>query len=126
MAKITISVDGFADAIEKMVKENIEDNDAILTKKIKKACSVSTRYLKQNSPSRGRSKGYAAGWRSRVQGQYPQAIVGTVYQAKKPGLTHLLEKGHAKWLWGRPTGERVNGIPHIADAYEKGKDELIK
>ena len=122
MGNVVISADGLSSAIEKMLTESVEENDAILTKKIKKACNKSRSYLKQNSPVK--TGGYASGWRVKVTGSFPYMVTGVVYQAKKPGLTHLLEKGHAKWLWGRPTGEYVKAIPHISPAYDEGKKEL--
>ncbi len=39
-------------------------------------------------------------------------------------LTHLLESGHAKWLWGRDTGEDVQAFPHIADVNEEAQKNL--
>lgn len=124
MDNITISAGDLTAAISQMVTQTIEDNDKVLTKRIRKACNKSRSYLRENSPIK--TGGYAAGWRTRIEGSFPYSITGTVYQAKKPGLTHLLEKGHAKWLFGRPTGERVDGIPHISDAYEEGKKELLE
>lgn len=39
-------------------------------------------------------------------------------------LTHLLESGHSKWLWGRPTGEDVQAYPHIANVNEEAQRML--
>lgn len=39
-------------------------------------------------------------------------------------LTHLLESGHSKWLWGRPTGEDVKAFPHIEKVNEEAQKML--
>ena len=53
--------------------------------------------LRAVSPKRkGRGKHYANGWRSKrlVYGKGKNYYATTVYNATKPGLAHLLEKGH--------------------------------
>lgn len=59
---------------------------------------------------------YAAGWTKR-------RVDGTeyIYNAKKPTLTHLLERGHAK-----RGGGRVAGIPHIKPVEEKVIEDFEK
>ena len=39
-------------------------------------------------------------------------------------LTHLLESGHAKFLWGRATGEEVQAFPHIEAVNEEAQRKL--
>ena len=39
-------------------------------------------------------------------------------------LTHLLESGHAKWLWGRDTGKEVKAFPHIENVNEEAQRML--
>lgn len=39
-------------------------------------------------------------------------------------LTHLLESGHSKWLWGRPTNEEVRAFPHIESVNEEAQRML--
>lgn len=62
--------------------------------------------LKSSSP---RNSGkYAKGWRKTKEGS---SVI--LYNATKPSLTHLLEKGHAK-----RNGGRVKAQPHIQPAEE--------
>lgn len=85
--------------------------------------------LKQNSPKgAGSKKGhYKDGWSSKVERENAVSIGIKVYNKKKPGLTHLLEKGHAK-----RGGGRVSGTPHIStveqqaiESYEKRLKERL-
>ena len=39
-------------------------------------------------------------------------------------LAHVLEYGHAKWLWGKETGEHVPASPFVRPAEESLKNEL--
>lgn len=72
---------------------------------------------KQGSPSR--SGKYKKGWATKKTVDSSGEISITVYNRAKPGLTHLLEKGHAK-----RGGGRVSGITHIATAEDYAVEEL--
>ena len=70
--------------------------------------------LKETSPrSKLNHPHYADGWTVRKQKSGGRLEV-TIYNRKKPHLTHLLEYGHLK-----KGGTRVNGIPHIEPVQEK-------
>lgn len=70
--------------------------------------------LKSTSPRK--TGEYAKGW-----GRKKQKNGYTVYNRKKPELTHLLEKGHAK-----RGGGRVPGIKHIEPVEEWANKEFEK
>ncbi|PDY76952.1 HK97 gp10 family phage protein [Bacillus cereus] len=69
--------------------------------------------LKQNSPKK--TGKYRKGWRKKKEGKST-----IVYNALKPQLTHLLEKGHAK-----ANGGRVPAQVHIAPEEEKAINDYL-
>ena len=83
--------------------------------------------LRATSPKQSKSGGYAKGWTTKSErgpGGVPTYIV---YNKTHPGLTHLLEKGHAVanqfGHYERPNG-RVAAIPHIAPVEEWATSEF--
>lgn len=117
-----IKADDLAATIEKTLSDYVEDVNDVVKKEIKDAGKEAVKELKEKSPKR-RGK-YAKGWKSTV---HKETAVGAevIVHNKIYGLTHLLEKGHAK-----RGGGRVAGIPHIAPVEEEitGKltDEIEK
>lgn len=93
-----------------------------VNKVTRKSAGKLRKELSETSPKRDTSgKHYSEGWKT-TQTEKEQAISEfTVYNAKKPGLTHLLENGHA--ISGGT--QRVKPIPHIAPAEEKVVDEFM-
>lgn len=88
----------------------------------KKTASKLVRELKDISPRRPHNgKHYADGWRQRQTKKDKTESEFTVFNANKPGLTHLLEFGHA--INGGT--ERVKAYPHIAQAEEKAANRFI-
>lgn len=63
---------------------------------------------------------YAKGWANKVERRGLIATV-TVYNKAKPGLTHLLENGHAK-----VNGGRVAARSHIKPVEEWANAELVR
>ena len=104
------------DVLEDYVTEITEDvNEAALT-----AGKQGRSELRQTSPKR--TGQYARGWDTlTTQDPINKALTVTVYNAKMPQLTHLLENGHAK-----RGGGRVNGIPHIRPAEQNAVNEFVR
>lgn len=108
------------DQISKILNEYSEEVDEVVRKDAKKAADKTARKLKSSSPKR--KGGYAQGWR--VKSTATGILTGyTVYNAKKPGLTHLLEHGHlSRNQYG--TYGRVGGRAHIKPAEAEGIREF--
>ena len=116
MAK-KIPIDRLAEEVNKIlaeygdnVSENVSDIVAAMSKKGAKALRS------ESSGAVGGSGRYASGWTSQTETGRVSAQ-GTIYNAKVPGLPHLLEHGHA--LRG---GGRSRAFPHIA----KVEEALVK
>lgn len=93
-------------ALEAYADDVAED----LKREAKEVAKEAVKKLKETSPvGRGTKGHYKDGWTSKVESDDASSINIVIYNKKKPGLTHLLEKGHAK-----RGGGRVEGIPHIA------------
>lgn len=89
-----------------------------------KIANKTVKELKQTSPRRSHAgRHYADGWSyTKVDGKT------VIYNRLKPGLTHLLEKGHAL-----RKGGRTRALPHIEPveqtaikAYEKAVEQAIE
>lgn len=83
----------------------------------KEVAKEAVKELKATSPvGEGSRKGhYNKGWTYSVGKDSAYKIGITVHNSKKPGLAHLLEKGHAK----RGGGRNVPGKEHISPVEQK-------
>lgn len=83
--------------------------------------------LKATSPKgEGSRKGhYNDGWTYSVGKDSAYKIGITVHNSKKPGLAHLLEKGHAKAGGGRKAGD-VKARVHISPVEQKVIEDYEK
>lgn len=94
-------------------------------KDVKTAAEVAQIEVAKRSPISSGSGGhlghYRHGWEIDIRpGKLYGEVQAEVYNAKKPGLVHLLEKGHAK----RGGNGRVRGIKHVAPAQERANKTL--
>lgn len=120
---VSVSIDGFAEALTQMVEDNVRENQQALRKNVHDAAKVCRQQVKALSPKRtGR---YAAGWRMRVEQDSDEHVRATVYNATDGSLTHLLEKGHEQFYMGHDLGYRYPGVRHIEPAYEVGRQVLM-
>ena len=88
-------------------------------KAIKKQANEDVRELKATSPKK--TGKYAAGWAQKVVENNASTYDVVVYNKAKPGLTHLLENGHAK-----VNGGFVPGIQHIKPVEEESNDKILE
>lgn len=107
MAKVDIG--NVARAIEKELSA-FEDGVTMASKQAVEEVAEETRKeIQDNSPvDKGK---YKRGWKVKTVYESSTEKRDTVYNSTAPGLTHLLEFGHAK-----VRGGRVSAQPHIAPA----------
>lgn len=114
-----ISSGDFSTAMGKILAKYGDDVTEATRRLVKRAGNEARDKLKQTSP---RDTGqYAEGW---TTGEYTWTALGaeiTVYNAKKPGVAHLLENGHAK-----QNGGRAPAKVHIKPVEEEVGRELEK
>nr|AHF24299.1 hypothetical protein [uncultured bacterium Contig1770] len=104
------SPDGFNAELVQLARSFVDQEQAKVAAAVRKGADVTKKQLVQTSP---RDSGdYGGGWRRSSKLTFDH-IEASVYQAKKPGLPHLLEKGH-----GGPHPAPAH--PHIESAYEVG------
>lgn len=90
-----------------LVEEDLENIQEVVTDNLVDG-------LQENSPKK--TGKYRKGWRKKKEGKST-----IVYNALKPQLTHLLEKGHAK-----ADGGRVPAQVHIAPEEEKAINDYLE
>lgn len=118
-----IKIDALGTEIAKLMEEYASEVAADTKAEAKEVAKEAVKELKQTSPEGpGSRKGhYKDGWASKVESENAVSIGIRIYNKKKPGLTHLLEKGHAK-----RGGGRVEGIPHIGPAEQNAVENYEK
>lgn len=119
---VTVSVDGFGEALAQMAQEVVDHDRDQLMSDVRAAARATRQAARDGSPTL--TGEYAAGWATSVRVDSDDHVRVVVHNRAKPGLTHLLEKGHEKFVHGHDTGERVPAYPHIEPAYEAGADVL--
>ena len=108
----------FTDEIRAILTEYNAKVSQTLKEELPKVAKEAAKQLKGSSP---RLTGkYASGWRQKSE-ITNLTVESVVYNAKSPGLAHLLEFGHAK-----RGGGRTSPITHIAPVEEWVKEEAVK
>ena len=118
-----IRIDSLGTEIAKMMEEYASEVAADTKAEARAVAKETVKELKKTSPDGpGSRKGhYKDGWASKVESENAVSIGIRIYNKKKPGLTHLLEKGHAK-----RGGGRVEGIPHIGPVEKQAVKDYEK
>lgn len=124
MSKRYVSVDDFSGAVTSILKDYSKDVLVQTDEAVREVATEAKNELKVEGGFKNKSGKYRRGWRITFNEKRLglEAVVhNNVYQ-----LTHLLESGHAKWLWGRDTGETVRAFPHIEKVNEEAQKKLLE
>lgn len=117
MSAKKISVGQLADEIMDVLNEYKEVTDEAVESAVTKVSKETKNIAKSGSPVD--SGEYQKGWAVKKTSEKAGKVAATVYNRKKPGLTHLLEKGHVL-----RNGGRASAKPHIAPAEDYAVSEL--
>lgn len=112
-----ISIDQLADAVMDALDE-YNDLAQETVKKSVQAVAKETKVLIESAAPVNTGV-YEANWATKTTLQNASRMETVVYQKKKPGLNHLLEKAHAK-----RNGGRTPALVHIAPAEKYAVEEL--
>lgn len=115
------NIDNLASEVMKELMEFKDLTEEEFEQIAKEVAKEGTKKLKSTSPKgRGSRKGhYADGWGVSYFRKGNGKFQFVVHNKKKPGLTHLLENGHALNI-----GERARAIVHIKPVEEWCNEEF--
>lgn len=115
-----------ADELDEFVKKILDEyGDKAITAMENAAAGVSKaakNKVSANAPQR--TGKYKHGWDSKLYKDRLE-VVGVVYNAKLPGLTHLLEHGHEIYGHAKRAGGRTQSQVHIYPAEQWAIDEFM-
>ncbi len=117
-----VSVNDFSGEITKIVKSWTSDVQEVTQETIKEIAEESRDELKVAGDFKNRSGKYRKGWK--VSFEESRYGLSAIVHNKEYPLTHLLESGHAKWLFGRDTGDEVKAFPHIENVNDEAQKKL--
>ena len=128
MSKRYVSVNDFSGEATKILKSWSTEVLEETNEAVKDVATEARDELKVEGKFENRSGKYRKGWKvtfTELRYGLEATVHNKVYQ-----LTHLLESGHAKWLWGKDTGETVQAFPHIEnvnkEAQRKLEEEIVR
>lgn len=112
-----------------IILEEYEDKMVVLTEETMRAIAkeCANRIKTEASVKKGlhNTGEYASGWTVKKKGGRGKISGFVVYNRTKPGLTHILEKGHVIRNKVGSYG-RTMGIPHIAPAEKWAQVEIMR
>lgn len=126
MSDVTCDVNDFYENVMAMCEAFVDEAEAGLVEEVYAAADDAVAELKdargewsQSEDLDGRSAYlYEKGWKAYKHEMRDGHVEAVVANKNAPGLTHLIEKGHELFVYGRDTGRRTKARPHIKDAYE--------
>ena len=127
MPKHYTNVDSWFSDMKSILVEYSDEVQEKVNDAVGYVADYATKELKTSAGSfQNRTGKYRKGWRFKIENIARYYTAATVFNYKYYPLTHLLESGHSKWLWGRYTGEDVKAFPHIGQVQEEADRKIVE
>lgn len=127
MVRYDCGTDNFSRTMEELLDDLSDDVKAVSKKAVRKSAQKGRQSVRANARKVGPHAGglkitgeYIKGWAYKVV-ETDKSYSAEIGNKRKPGLAHLLEKGHAKVGGGRD----VPAYPHIADAADETFETFV-
>ena len=117
--QICLMIDEFEGEVDKRFKKDLNASANVILEELHNANPAGAGRYHSWSEGTRTSEGYNQGWTKTATNKLGEYHI-TIYNKDKPGLTHLLQKGHVAGhghTFARP-------FPHIAPAAQKGAEDL--
>ena len=124
MATQKVQIDDLASTVVNALEEYSTESTKILMDETEKAAKECAKEINQNAKSSFGGSKYSKSWKSKQTYKGKEDVRYTVYSTVYQ-LTHLLEYGHRKFIFGHNTGGFVSGRAHIRPAEEKIAEQLV-
>ena len=112
-----VSIGDLSAEVMRQLSEYAELTTEGMKEAVQKAGKTVQKEIKGNAPKR--TGAYSKSWTVKKTSESSRSLQVTVHSRNRYQLAHLLEFGHAK-----RGGGRVAAQPHIADAEQKGIEQL--
>lgn len=117
MVERRVSVDHMAEAITQSLGEYAELSNEVMKQSVTEVSQSVKKDIQVNAPVR--TGKYKKSWAAKKVQENANSLTMAVHSRDRYQIAHLLEHGHAKH-----GGGRVQAIPHIAPAEQRGAEEL--
>lgn len=117
MSDRRVRVEGMAEAIEQSMAEYAALSNEVMKECVADVSKSVKKDIQENAPVK--SGRYKKSWTAAKRQENANALTMVVHSRNRYQIAHLLERGHVK-----RGGGRVQAIPHIAPAEQRGAEEL--
>lgn len=117
MSDRRVRVDQMADALAQSMAEYADLSNEVMKECVTEVSQSVKKDIQANAPVK--SGKYKKSWAAKKVKENANSLIMTVHSRDRYQIAHLLEHGHAK-----RGGGRVQAMPHIAPAEQRGEQEL--
>lgn len=119
MADRRVSVDGMAEAIVQSMAKYADLSNEVMKRNVTEVSRSVKKDIQANAPVR--TGKYKKSWAAKKVQEKANSLTMVVHSRDRYQIAHLLEHGHVK-----RGGGRVQAVPHIAPAEQRGAEDLME